>query len=401
MGADAAWGESSGPVRPNPPPARAKADEQIVEQIAALLENGKPTALLLEHHAATPAALEAAGRIAAKTGCRLLNGTFPARVDGGPGRIAVERLPYFPEQVLAETASIKQLVLVGGDVPVSFFAYQDVPGQLIPDGCAVSRLTAVEEDAIDALERLAERVGAAKAMPRRFERSGDSAARRPPEHPEYHPGHRRHHAGRSHCLHRFGRRQRGRILSARAPRPIAGSASPAAPSGQGGPVATGAALACPDRPVLALLGDGGAAYTNQSFWTQAREGLNVTTVIFANRTYNILNVEYSRLGITETGKIAASLFDIGKPDLDWVKMAAGFGVPRRESRFSRGTCGAAAARLSRTRTFSDSAPMAKCSGKIVEILIQDSNKLFAPLIGTANVNNQAKESPPSVAVESL
>jgi acetolactate synthase-1/2/3 large subunit len=97
--------------------------------------------------------------------------------------------------------------------------------------------------------------------------------------------------------------------------------------GQGGPCATGAALACPDRPVLALLGDGGAAYTNQSFWTQAREGLNVTTVIFANNSYNILNVEYGRLGVADVGDIAASLFDIGNPKIDLVSMAKGFGVP--------------------------------------------------------------------------
>ena len=326
MGADAAWGESSTPVGPNSPPVRAKVDEQIVEQIAALLENGKPTALLLEHHAATPAALEAAGRIAAKTGCRLLNGTFPTRVDGGPGRIAVERLPYFPEQVLAETANIKQLVLVGGDVPASFFAYQGVPGQLIPKNCTVSRLTAVEEDAINALERLAERVGATKAEPRRFERSDiplpegslstrniiQAIAATMPEEVIV-------------CTDSGGGNAAYPFCQSTAPNSwlsLTGGAI-----GQGGPVATGAALACPDRPVLALLGDGGAAYTNQSFWTQAREGLNVTTVIFANRSYNILNVEYSRLGITEAGEIAASLFDIGNPEIDWVEMAAGFGVP--------------------------------------------------------------------------
>jgi acetolactate synthase-1/2/3 large subunit len=97
--------------------------------------------------------------------------------------------------------------------------------------------------------------------------------------------------------------------------------------GQGGPCATGAAIACPDRQVLAMLGDGGAAYTNQCFWTQAREGLNVTTVIFANRSYNILNVEYARLGVTEVGEIAASLFDIGNPAINWVDMAKSFGVP--------------------------------------------------------------------------
>lgn len=326
LGADAAWGESPGPVRPNSTPARAKVDEQAIENIAGLLGNGQRTALLLEHHGTTPAALEAAGRIAAKTGCRLLNGTFPARVDGGPGRIAVERLPYFPEQVLAEIADVKQLVIVGGNAPASFFAYKGVPGRLIPENCAVSRLTAVEEDAIDALERLAERVGAEKSQPNRFERREIPLPEGPlntrniiqgiaatmPEDVIVCTDSGGGNAAYPYCQHTAP----NSWLS------LTGGAI-----GQGGPVATGAALACPDRPVLALLGDGGAAYTNQSFWTQAREGLNVTTLIFANRTYNILNVEYTRLGITETGDIAASLFDIGKPDIDWVQMAASMGVP--------------------------------------------------------------------------
>lgn len=326
MGADAAWEESAGPVKPNAAPSRSKVDEQAIEQAANRLGNGEPAALLLEHHAATPAALEAAGRIAAKTGCRLLNGTFPARVDGGPGRIAVERLPYFPEQVLAETAKLGQLVLAGGEAPVSFFAYQGVPGKLLPESCAVSRLTAVEEDAVDALERLAERLGAEKAAPRRFERKNiplpegalstrniiQAVAATLPEEVIVCTD-----SGGGNAAHPFCQNTAPNSWLS-----LTGGAI-----GQGGPVATGAALACPDRPVLALLGDGGAAYTNQCFWTQAREGLNVTTVIFANRSYNILNVEYARLGITEAGDIAASLFDIGKPDINWVEMAAAFGVP--------------------------------------------------------------------------
>jgi len=326
MGADAAWGESPGPVKPNPTPIRPKVDEQAVGDIAERLGNGEPSALLLEHHATTPAALEAAGRIAAKTGCRLLNGTFPARVDGGPGRVAVERLPYFPEQVLAATAGIEQLVLVGAEPPVSFFAYENVPGRLLPDGCALSRLSAVEEDSIDALERLAERLGAAKEQAQRFERRETPAPEGPLDTrniiqaiaatmPE----------AAIVCTDSGGGNVAYPFCQNTAPHSwlsLTGGAI-----GQGGPVATGAALACPDRPVLALLGDGGAAYTNQSFWTQAREGLNVTTLIFANRSYNILNVEYARLGITEAGEIAASLFDIGNPNIDWTKMAASLGVP--------------------------------------------------------------------------
>ncbi len=330
VGADAAWGDCAGPAAPNPPPARARVDERVIEDIAAWLDNGRPTALLLDHQANTSAALEAAGRIAARTGCRLLNSTFPARVDGGPGRIAVERLPYFPEQVLAEIAGVRQLVLAGGDAPASFFAYRNTPGLLVPPDCAVGRLAAVEEDAVDALERLAARTGAGNATARRFER------RRIP--PPAGPLNTRNiiqaiaatlpedvivctdsgggNAAYPHCQHTAP----NSWLS------LTGGAI-----GQGGPVAVGAALACPDRPVLALLGDGGAAYTNQCLWTQAREGLNVTTLIFANRAYNILNVEYARLGIAEAGAVAASLFDIGKPDIDWTAMAASFGVPAAQA----------------------------------------------------------------------
>ena len=95
----------------------------------------------------------------------------------------------------------------------------------------------------------------------------------------------------------------------------------------GAPLAVGAGLACPDRPVLALLGDGGAMYTNQAFWTQAREGLGVGTVIFSNRQYKILEHEYQRLGVNEVGARAASLFHIGSPDIDWSALAGSMGVP--------------------------------------------------------------------------
>ena len=326
MGADAAWGESSGPVMPNALPQRSKIDEQPIERIAPLLEKGGRTVMLLEHHATDPTALAAASKIASKTGCRLMTGTFPARVDGGPGAVAVERLPYFPEQVLQTLDGVEHLIIVGGQVPASFFAYKDIPGQLVPKGCKVSRLTYIEEDSIDALQRLTERLGAQNEVIKNFEKveigkpSGEldtksiiqSVAATMPENLIVATDSGGGNAAYPYCQNSAP----NTWLS------LTGGAI-----GQGGPCATGAALACPDRQVLAMLGDGGAAYTNQCFWTQAREGLNVTTVIFANRSYNILNVEYSRLGVTEVGDIAASLFDIGNPGLNWVDMARGFGVP--------------------------------------------------------------------------
>jgi acetolactate synthase-1/2/3 large subunit len=326
MGADAAWGDSAGPVVPNPVPRRATVDEQAVITIADILSKGGKTALLLEHQGAEQAAMEAASRIASKTGCRLFNGTFPARVDGGPGRVAVERLPYFPEQILATLEGIEHLILVGGEIPASFFAYRGIPGQLIPKGCTVNRLSFIEEDAIDALERVAERVGAATAEVTRFQKvdiptpTGEldnksiiqAIAATMPDNVIV-------------CTDSGGGNAAYPYCQNSAPNSwlsLTGGAI-----GQGGPCATGAALACPDQPVLALLGDGGAAYTIQCLWTQAREQQNVTTVIFANNSYNILNVEYARLGVTNPGDIANSLFDIGNPNIDWVDLARGFGVP--------------------------------------------------------------------------
>jgi acetolactate synthase-1/2/3 large subunit len=238
----------------------------------------------------------------------------------------VERLPYFPEQILSTLDGTENLILVGGEIPASFFAYRGIPGQLIPEGCTVSRLTSIEEDAIDALERLADRLGVSNETINQFEKieiakpSGElntktiiqSIAATLPEEVIVCTDSGGGNAAYPYCQNT----SRNSWLS------LTGGAI-----GQGGPCATGAALACPDRPVLALLGDGGAAYTIQALWTQARENLNVTTVIFANNSYNILDVEYGRLGVTDVGNIAASLFDIGNPSIDWVSLAKGFGVP--------------------------------------------------------------------------
>jgi acetolactate synthase-1/2/3 large subunit len=97
--------------------------------------------------------------------------------------------------------------------------------------------------------------------------------------------------------------------------------------GYGMPVAVGAALACPDRPVLALIGDGSGMYTVQALWTMAREGLNITTVIWANRTYQILKGEFDNVGAGRPGQKAKDMLEIGRPDLDWVALATGMGVP--------------------------------------------------------------------------
>ncbi len=222
---------------------------------------------------------------------------------------------------------------------MSFFAYPDTPSSLVPEGMTVTRLAHRHEDLPAALTDLAAALDAAAAP----ERSG-LALPQPP-------------TGK---LTTLGVAQlvahaapEGAIVSTDsggggAAYPVMQSARPhtwlnltGGSIGQGGPVAVGAAVACPDRPVFALLGDGGAMYTNAFLWTAAREKLNITVVIYSNRSYNILEVEYRRLGVNDVGERAASLFDLSGPDIDWVGLASAQGVPGARA----ATCEAFAAAL--------------------------------------------------------
>jgi acetolactate synthase I/II/III large subunit len=285
--------------------------------------------------------LRAAGRVAAATGARLLAETFPANLERGAGLPAVERLPYLAELTLAQLEGLQHLVLVDAVSPVSFFAYPDLPGYLVPDGCEVHILAGIDEDAAGSLEALAESLGA-------FDASGSLGAGRDGQ---ASPGLEVQPAGRperptgplnaqSVAAAIGALLPEGAIVSdegntsglfvagatAGAPRHdwlcLTGGAI-----GQGMPVATGAAVACPDRKVLNLEADGSAMYTLQSLWTQARESLDVTTVIFNNRSYAVLGWELSRVGAGEAGPRAKGMLELDRPDLDFVSLAKGMGVP--------------------------------------------------------------------------
>ncbi|MGB3286957.1 thiamine pyrophosphate-dependent enzyme, partial [Mycolicibacter algericus] len=101
--------------------------------------------------------------------------------------------------------------------------------------------------------------------------------------------------------------------------------------GQGLPVALGAAVAAPDRPVIALQADGSAAYTISALWSMARENADVTTVLINNSSYAILRMELARVGAEADGgrygPKAEALLDLSRPNMDFAKIAEGFGVP--------------------------------------------------------------------------
>lgn len=324
--ADTAWLEAEHPAPKLPFTAPAEVSSTAIDAAAKALKNGKKTAILVRGAALKEQGLVAAGRIAAASGARILCDTFTPRLQRGAGRVVIERIPYFAEQMVETLASVEQLILVGSKPPVSFFAYPGKPSWCTPDGAEIIYLAHPHENGVAALEAVAAAIGAPK----------DPANVAPLQKPDLPKG----------ALDQFTAGQiiahylpDNAIISDEAATSGIGSAiatTNAAPHdhlsltggaiGQGLPLATGAAVACPDRKVVCLHGDGGAMYTLQSLWTQARERLDVTNVIFANRSYAILNIELMRVGAENPGPKALSMLDLHNPELNWVQLGQGMGV---------------------------------------------------------------------------
>ncbi|HEX9354734.1 MAG TPA: acetolactate synthase large subunit [Streptosporangiaceae bacterium] len=323
--ADVSWSGDAEPAPPVPPRGPSLVPDAVIGEAASALRGGA-SVILLGGAALRRPGLEAASRIAAATGARLLGETFPARLERGAGLPGLERLAYLAEFAQAQLAGTRQLILAGARAPVSFFAYPGLPSSLVPAGVQVHTLARPGEDVCGALAALAERV-APQARPR-------------PQ-PEQRPALPGGGLTAETAAAVIGALlPEGAIVSDEAN--TSGLSLPAATAGapphdwltltggaigQGLPVATGAAVACPDRSVLALDSDGSAMYTIQALWTQAREGLDVTTVIFSNRRYAILDLELQRVGAVAGGDAARSLLDLSRPDLDFAALARGMGVP--------------------------------------------------------------------------
>ena len=326
--ADTAWNEGSGPA-PAPPPAGPKpvAHAAIVEAAQAL-RSGEPCLILLGGRALREKGLELAGKIAAKTGARLMAQGSNARTQRGRGRVFVERVPYVVDQATRVLAGLKHIVLVGAKMPVAFFAYPDKPSLLAPPDTEGHVLAGLDEDMLGALEALAEETGAlrtptpvanepapAKAAGGAItpEALGASLAALLPEN--------------AIVADEAVTTGRGFFAPTRFAAPHDWLSNMGGSIGLGLPLATGAAVACPDRKVVCLEGDGSAMYTVQALWTQAREGLDVTTLLFSNRSYQILKGELANVGAGNPGRKALDMLDLVNPDLDFVMLARGMGVP--------------------------------------------------------------------------
>lgn len=324
--ANTAWGPAYAPApvgnlpQPDRPSAAAIA--------AAAKELAQPgTALMVSGPGLYGELADIAGAIATRTGCRLLAPFFSPRLRLGAGAVRFERLRYNVDDASAHLDGVRSIVLAGSGRPVNFFAYPGKPSTPEPAGCAIHDLCAPEDDLDWTLRALADAAGVTAAdTPPRFAASippaptgaitpesigAAVAATLPPEAILVNEA----------VTSAFGIAP---MLTGAAPHDFLATCGGAI--GQCLPAATGAAIACPDRRVLALSGDGSAMYTLQSLWTMARERLDVTVVIFANRGYQVLRQEMANVGVQDYGRNAARMFDVEDPTLDWVALAKGHGV---------------------------------------------------------------------------
>ena len=306
-------------------------DTDGVENAAQLLRKGGKIAMILGSRALRRRGMEVAGRISAATGCDLFAGSFPGFMERGAGLPNVVRIPYFPEGAIQMMSQYETVILVGSDEPVTFFGYDGVPSRILRNEQKKISIGMGNEDAVGAIEYLAELLKVSKNM---FSSdkvltklncpSLPSGALTPEKacvvvaaiQPEYA------------IIVDEG------LTSVMTYYPLTAGLPPhsmmtiaGGSIGYGMPCAVGAAIACPDRPVINIQADGSALYTLQALWTQARESLNVTTLLCANKSYNILKIEYERAGVKSPGQNAQSLVELDNPSINWVKLSEGFGVP--------------------------------------------------------------------------
>jgi acetolactate synthase-1/2/3 large subunit len=300
--------------------------KDAVKSAAAMLRASKKAALVLGNNYLGRKELMVAARIKQACGCDLITENFPSHIERGAGLPDVSRIPYLPEMALDMLSKYEVFVFVGAKEPVSFFGYEGIPANFLKEEQGKFHLSTHDQDLMEVLDFLADELDVPKIL-----EPGILTSLRRPETPTGAL------TGDKICSVIAALQPEGAIVVEEAITtdlmyyPITSGVPPfslltltGGSLGQGAPCAVGAAIACPDRPVINFQADGAGMYTLQALWTEAKEGLNVTTLICSNRSYDILKVEYGRLGVSP-GKGASHLTDLA--GIDWVNLGKGMGVP--------------------------------------------------------------------------
>jgi acetolactate synthase-1/2/3 large subunit len=299
-----------------------------------MLQSGVRTAIIIAGNTLYGKGLAVAGRVAAATDAKLFAPYPVTRMERGAGTVAVERIVYVLEQGVEQLKEFRQLILVGAPAPVAYFAYPGKNSAFAPPDCEIHTLANPSEDYIGALKALE-----AALPPQRAQFAGENLAGKKAERPALPDGDITlpglaavvgallpEHAI---VVDESMTSGRGMMAATRGTPRHDWLGNTGGSIGIGLPLAVGAAVASPARKVLCLTADGSSMYTLQALWTMAREGLDVTNVVFANRDYAVLRREFSYLGVGKPGPRASAMFEIGRPDLDWVQLAKGMGVPAK------------------------------------------------------------------------
>jgi acetolactate synthase I/II/III large subunit len=325
--ADVAWTDGGTvaalPSLPRPPLPAAAA----IDRAAAMLRSAAPTAILMSGNALYGKGLAAAGRVAKATHATLLVPYPLPRLERGAGVPSVDRIQYVREMAVEQLKNFRQMILVGAQAPIGYFAQPGKDSVFTPPDCEILTLASPGEDSVGALEAVESALSPHResATPEKTQRPGlpvgsitlqGLAAVVGALLPE-----------NTIVVDESMTSGRGMMAATRAAPPHDWLGNTGGSIGIALPLSVGAAVACPDRRVLCLTADGSAMYTLQALWTMAREGLKITTVVFANREYAVLKREFSYLGAGNPGPRALDMFEIGRPDLDWVHLARGMGVP--------------------------------------------------------------------------
>lgn len=326
---DAAWDEAAGPAPPRRPPPMPAAPEERIAAIAELLRRGEETVILVGDQVMASAAVSnLACQVAAGANARVVGNRAAARVLRGAGLPVLARLPYPVDQAISLLSGARHVVLAGAKDPVGFFAYPDKPSRLAPPDAEIHFLASEDEDVAAALDALREELGAPTAP----------AKVAPLDRPPLPAGtltHDKVWTALCALMPENAIVADESVTSGRQAYPLTETAPQhdwlhvtGGSIGQGLPAATGAAIACPDRQVFGMEGDGSGMYTLQALWTQARESLNVVNVIFANHSYRILQSELINVGgDAEPGPLAQAMMRLDSPVLDWCSLSEGMGVP--------------------------------------------------------------------------
>jgi acetolactate synthase I/II/III large subunit len=327
--ADTAWGKGGEIIKVKDSFSRAKVGQEVIKKVAKFLCNGKHSTLLLGGGALTEEATLLAGKISKKTGCGIITEAANSRLSRGAGRLNMLRIPGagVVDRALAMVEKAGQLVLVGSKPPVAFFGYPDKPSLLYREDTPLISLVDIDEDILSALKELAMELDALNEVPKFL---AEPITLEPPE-------------------GNITKEKLAMAIGIKLPEnaividesvttgrdffPATAGAPPhdwlnnrGGAIGYGMPVSIGAAVACPNRKVVLLEGDGSGMYTVQSLWTMARENLDITILIFANRSYEILRGELTNVGVQNPGPRAVDMLTLDRPYIDWVNIAKGMGI---------------------------------------------------------------------------